>query len=129
MSPEEIRNYVDNRVMRSKRSLEEVDVLAGIKHYNTAISRLYYALYYSVTALLLKMGFTSKTHEGAQRQFSRELVKSGIIDKRFSKVYSAILQLRQVGDYGELRDLTDDDLSKIRPEVEELINHVMELLK
>jgi len=128
MSEDDKERYVTNRIERSDKALEEVSVLAEMKHYNTAISRLYYALFYVVSGYLAENNFVSKTHTGALHHFNKEVVKTGKIDKKYAKTYAKLFQMRQVGDYGDLEEFTAEDLGLIRPATEDLIELVKKLL-
>lgn len=128
MSEEDKKLYVTNRIDRSAKALEEVSVLAEMEHYNTAISRLYYSLFYVVSAYMAQNDFISKTHAGTLHHFNKELVKPGKIDKSYAKIYAKLFQMRQVGDYGDLEEFTAEDLNTIQPLTEELIELMKELL-
>ncbi|GAB61214.1 MAG: HEPN domain-containing protein [Candidatus Jettenia sp.] len=53
------------------------------------INRAYYSLFYSVLALFLKADINVKTskHSGIISVFDKEFVKTGKIDKRYSKIF------------------------------------------
>jgi uncharacterized protein (UPF0332 family) len=84
--------------------------------------------FYVVSALLVQEGHKSKTHDGTQQIFGREYVRTGVIPRAYGKAYSQLFRLRQAGDYGDLEDVTMEDLSRIRPEIEELIELVKQLI-
>jgi uncharacterized protein (UPF0332 family) len=62
------------------------------------MSRLYYACFYAVSALL-KNGIASKTHAGAIKMFGLHFIQNGIIDNELGKFYNIIFGKRQTGDY------------------------------
>ncbi len=93
---EELINY---RLGRASDALEEVEALANIEHWNACINRLYYACFYAVIALLIKHNLSSSKHSGVRSLFNKEFVKSGIIDKDFSKWLHKAFDLRQGADY------------------------------
>ncbi len=128
MNEEDKLLYIANRLERSDKALQEVSVLAEMQHYNTAISRLYYSLFYVVSAYLAKNDLVSKTHAGALHHFNKEIVKPGKIDKSYAKSYAKAFQMRQVGDYGDLEEFTLEDLNAIQPAIIELIKQVKQLI-
>ena len=58
---ENLEDVVKHRLNKSDEALQEAQVLAKMDHYNTTVSRLYYAVFYSVSALLLKDKIYSKS--------------------------------------------------------------------
>jgi uncharacterized protein (UPF0332 family) len=68
----------------------------------SAVSRSYYAMFYSVLALLVKEGIRISKHTGAVSVFNREFVKKGLFDKELSLWLQEAFDLRQRADYREL---------------------------
>ena len=55
---EETRTLILYRLERAKESLDEANILMERGHANTFVSRLYYACFYAVSALLLTKGLS-----------------------------------------------------------------------
>src|SRR5450759_2020527 len=91
--------YIKYRFSRSEDSFDEALIMIENKRWNTAINRLYYACFYAVIALLLKNNFYTRSHDGARILFSDKFIKTGIIDKKFGKLFSKLFDYRQKGDY------------------------------
>lgn len=111
------------RLEQAQDSLKEADVLfqAGMSH-RSVMNRLYYAMFYALLALLQdKQAGTSK-HCGAISLFDKEFIKTGILDKEFSKVLHRAFELRQKGDYMEQTEVTKQDVEEIRPKAVLFVN-------
>jgi len=94
----EIINY---RRKRAKESLEEARIMfENIKLFAT-VNRIYYSIFYEVTALLLTKGLSSSKHTGTRSMFNREFVKSGIIREEIGSFYNKMFEFRQKSDYGD----------------------------
>jgi uncharacterized protein (UPF0332 family) len=52
-------DLIQYRTRRAHEAMEEARLLADTGHWNTCVSRLYYACFYIVSALLAKQGFSS----------------------------------------------------------------------
>jgi len=94
-SKEDIISY---RLNRAKDTLDDAQILADKGKWNSAINRLYYAAYYSVTALLLKSDLRSTTHNGVKSNFSEYYIKTNLISKELGRIYSQLFTWRQKGD-------------------------------
>lgn len=64
---EERKAIVDYRVEKADLAFEEARKVAAIGMWNMAVNRLYYALYYAATALLLSEGHSCRTHAAGAR--------------------------------------------------------------
>lgn len=64
-----------------------------------AVNRLYYALFYGVSAALLERKISFKKHSGVRAAFHREFIKTGLLDKEQGRLYDQLFEDRQEGDY------------------------------
>jgi len=69
-----------------------------------SINRLYYALYYAVSAVLLRKEFTFSKHSGVRAAFHREIIKTGLMDTEWGRLYDQLFEDRHEGDYVALTD-------------------------
>ena len=117
-------DYVKYRFHRAEESFEEAVILAHNKSWNATINRLYYSCFYAVIAVLLKNDVQVQTHEGVRMQFGLQFVKTGLIDKRFGKLYSKLFDYRQKGDYGDLYDFDEEIVSPLINSVKEFLDEI-----
>lgn len=68
--------------------------------YNSAVNRMYYACFHAVNALLLGLGHKNyKSHDGAKQLFGLHCIKTGMIDKKWGRFFSTLMQYRNDSDY------------------------------
>lgn len=116
-----MNELVRYRLLRAKETLEDAKLLAEKGRWNSAINRLYYAMYYAVTALLLKEGYQSTTHNGVKTQFSEHFIKTGNFSLDIGKTYAQLFTWRQKGDYADLFDFTEEKVEPYFEPVEKFI--------
>lgn len=109
-------DYINYRIQRAEESYHDALILADKGRWNAAVNRLYYSCFYIVIALLLKNNIKTQTHDGSRTQFGLQFVKSGLIPKKYGKLYSKLFDFRQKGDYG---DLFDYDAEMVLPLIDE----------
>ena len=122
---EEKKALIQYRLSQAKDSLKEADVLLreGMS-YRSVINRLYYAMFYAVLAILQEREIGTSKHSGAISLFDREFIKTGILDKSFSKVLHRAFELRQKGDYMEQTEVTKQEIEEIQPKAQDFINKI-----
>ena len=91
------------------------------QYYNDAVSRMYYAVFHIISALLLIKGLTFSSHGQVIGNFNREFIKSKILPEDFSKKIEILFKYRQIGDYG-----TDEDIEKEK--AEEIFHYAKEIV-
>jgi len=87
--------YVQYRLERAKKALQSVESLLKEGYYEDVINRIYYAVYYTVSALLYTRKLYPKTHKGVNKEF----IQTGLIDKAQEDFYSRIFAKRFEADY------------------------------
>lgn len=126
---EELQALLNYRLKQADDSIEEARILLkeGMS-FRAVMNRLYYAMFYSVLALLQEKQLGTSKHTGAISLFDKEFVKMGIFDKELSKALHRAFELRQKGDYMEEVDITKEDINEIFPKAEEFVNKIKEYL-
>jgi hypothetical protein len=83
----------------AQESLEAARRELAAASCNFAMNRVYYALFYTVSALLLEEGRRFKKHSGVRAAFNQEIIKTGRMEQKHGDLYNEIFDERQVGDY------------------------------
>ncbi|MCX6278485.1 MAG: HEPN domain-containing protein [Bacteroidetes bacterium] len=104
MNLEKRKEYVKHRIETAHKTVDAARLLSENGFWNSAVNRLYYALFYAVNALLVSNQIYSQSHSGMKSQFSLHFIKSGKLDKKYGKLLSQLYDWRQKGDYEILFD-------------------------
>ncbi len=64
-------------IEKARRYLQSADVLRAASDYDSAASRLYYAMFYVAEAALLTKRFAFRSHRSVLSAFGQQLVKTG----------------------------------------------------
>lgn len=129
LSEQSRHEIVVYRLEKAQKTLEEARYNIPMQYWNLIANRLYYAAFYSVSALLVAHGHLIKTHEGTVTQFGQLFVKTGIISSEMGRFYSQLLKKRLTGDYTDTFDLTEEDVMPLFAPTEQLITQVSELAR
>lgn len=128
LSTEEIDAVVFYRKQKSYATLQEAEDAVKNAHWNLAIQRLYYAVYYMASALLLKNRIPAQTHNGVVGQIGLHFVTTGKLSKEEGRLYSRLLQGRISGDYNDFFDFTEEDVTTFMQPTKELLKSLEELI-
>jgi uncharacterized protein (UPF0332 family) len=72
---------VSGMLAKSRRYLSSAELLRTHGDFDSAVSRLYYAMFYGAEALLLMKGKTFTSHRAVVAAFGEQFIKSGILPK------------------------------------------------
>ncbi|MCX6088891.1 MAG: HEPN domain-containing protein [Candidatus Atribacteria bacterium] len=68
------------------------------KNYDFCANRLYYAVFYAVSSVLIYRKKYYKKHSGVRAAYHREFVKPGIVPIEYGVLYDALLRDREDAD-------------------------------
>ncbi len=121
----ELIELIKYRLKEAEDSIKEAEVLLreGMS-MRAVMNRLYYAMFYTVLALLQEKELGTSKHSGAISMFDREFIKTGIFEKDMSKTLHRAFELRQKGDYMEQAEVTKDDVDEMIPKTKDFANKI-----
>jgi uncharacterized protein (UPF0332 family) len=124
MTPEERLEYVNYRIKSAFNTYDAAKVLADNGFWNSAVNRLYYAIFYSVNALLVQNEIYVNSHSGMRSQFSLHFIKTGKLGKKYGTLLAELYDWRQKGDYDNIFDY---DAESVRPLFESVLEMIIQI--
>lgn len=122
MTNEERIEYVKYRIETAHKTFDAAKILAENGFWNSAVNRLYYALFYAVNALLVLNEIQTKSHSATKSQFSLFFVKTGKFEKKHGRLLSELSDWRQKGDYDNIFDYNNESVKPLFEPVAEMID-------
>jgi len=87
---------------KAEESLQSAQDELSAGRLSFAVNRIYYACFYTVSAVLMAENLRFKKHSGVRASFHQHLVKSGKVSQDLGKFYDELFEARQRGDYFEM---------------------------
>jgi uncharacterized protein (UPF0332 family) len=123
-------NEVMSLVERAKKYLKSSKLLLEEGDYESSVSRAYYAMFYSVEALLLTRNLSFSSHKGVISTFGELFIKTGIFPREMGRELNRAFEKRQLGHYEYTfvisRDEAEEILEKSELFVEKIIQYLSE---
>jgi len=116
-------------IEKARRYLRSVELLIEDGDYDSAVSRSYYAMFYSAQAALLKRKVTFTSHKAVISAFGRYFVKTGIFEKRLGRDLNIIFDERQLGDYESNFSISEENARHTFESARGFVDKVAEWLK
>lgn len=126
---EALKEQIKAILKKAKRSIIAAKGLIENKDYDFASSRIYYAIFYGMEAVLLTRNISSSKHAGVISQFNQLYIKEDIFPKSFSKIISRLFRERQEGDYGFYFDISEEEILIDVESAEFFLNTISKYLK
>jgi len=118
------RELIDYRRNRAKETLRDAKILLDSGSLFSSVNRIYYAMFYQVTALLLTENLSSPKHSGVKAFFNTRFVKTGKVSIKNGKFFARMFEFRQKSDY---KDFVEYESNKVIEWFEEARRFIDEL--
>ena len=90
---------IKSLIKRARKYLKTATLLLKEGDYESCVSRVYYAMFYSAQALLLTKNLSFSSHKGVISAFGEHFIKGGIFPKEMGRELNRAFEKRQLGDY------------------------------
>lgn len=128
LTDEERDAVVKYRIEKSMKSFQEAEKVSEICLWNIAANRLYYAIFYLSTAILIQKGLSAHTHAGVITMIGLHLVKQELLTTEDMRLIRKMFSLRQEGDYEDFVDVSEEEIHEYLPKVQALLEKMKSLI-
>ena len=127
MNEQERLTYIHYRLDRAEKTLAEARTLFETTQMFGAVNRIYYAMFYAVSALAFAHGFSTTSHSQLRGYFNREFVKKGLILAQHGKAYGIAFDSRKKGDYDDLVEFEKEQVHEMLSEATAFLHVIKDL--
>ena len=122
----EIIEYAKYLLEKSRNTLVEAKLLYNGNLLTGSVNRIYYSMFYSVSALMCFYGFSTSKHSGMLSNFNKEVANKGLVDKKYKDFYREMFDMRQKGDY-DVSKFSSEEVKEWLDKAEDFINVIKTL--
>ncbi|MGV8138526.1 MAG: HEPN domain-containing protein [Mangrovibacterium sp.] len=119
---------IQYRLQQAEQTIEEVSKLIENRLFNIAVNRIYYGIFYSLSALALKYEFNSTKHAQLIGWFNKNFIKSGLIDIKYGKILRDAFKNRSDSDYAPFIEFEKNDVVDMQTEIKDFISTLTRFL-
>lgn len=122
-------SLIKYRLEQAKEAIDDASFLfENGRGLRSVVNRAYYAMFYSVLALLVTEPFQGSKHSGVIGYFNKHFIKEGIFPSEAGKYLNLAFAARQESDYKEFSELTMDEVRELLLHARDFIEKVREHL-
>lgn len=126
--PDNRKELMKYRLEMARERLHPSKVLLEAGSYKDSIGRSYYAMFTAVRALLAMEGQDFSKHAGVIAYFQKEFVKTGKVDRKYSKYISQAFQIRNNTDYADFFIVSAQDAKEQYEKAKEFLEVIVKYL-
>lgn len=128
MEPERLE-YVRIYLDLAAEKLDVARELLNLSRFDDTASKAYYVMFYAAKAALLTAGIVDvHKHASVISFFGEQFVKTGKVDRRYSKILSAALGARLDADYNPKKRARREDVEQAIADAEAFLAQAREIV-
>jgi hypothetical protein len=128
MKAEESPDLIFYRLERASESLRAARIMFENGMLTFSMNRVYYAMFYSIQALLVSRKVSFSKHGQVKAYFNREMIKTGIFPKEMGRLYNKAFEYRQKFDYIDFSSPDREIVSEYLEKAIDFVSNIQEYL-
>ena len=122
-------SLIDYRLKQALETIELAKFLVMSEKLIIAVNRIYYGMYYALTALALKNKFETSKHGQLIGWFNKEYISTKKLDSKYGKILRNAYQNRTKGDYDAFVSFSKVEVESMLSEMTDFIEEIKRLLE
>ena len=114
---------------KAQRYLASAKLLRQAGDFDSAVSRLYYSMFYGAEALLLSQEKTFSSHRAVIAAFGEHFIKSGLLAKEMHHWLHRSFEKHQISDYEFMSGISETDVTDLQEKAEEFMKRTEAFLQ
>lgn len=123
-----LKELADYRLARAKEMLSASEINLEIGQYKTSLNRSYYAVFHAMRSANVLKGFDSSKHSGVIAYFTKEYLKTEVLDRGLAIIIKESSFCREKSDYDDFyvagRTEAEEQLKEAKYFVQQVENYV-----
>jgi len=124
-----IKALIAYRLDEAVEALSDAELLLNAERYRSTANRLYYAAFYAAVAALLTKDLEYSEHSAVIAFFDKELIRSGLLPREYSRTLHRAFNERQQDDYLPFAEVDPDELKQLLKDVRVMVNGISAYIK
>lgn len=113
---------------KAARYINSAQTLRQGQDFDSAISRLYYSMFYCAEAILTAYGYSFSSHKAVISSIAQYFVKPGLLPKHMHAWLREGFEKRQISDYDFTAQTSDADVDTLYKMAEQYLRDSREFL-
>jgi len=122
-------SLINFRLEQAKETINLTRFLIDSRKLNVAVNRIYYGMYYVLTALALKHKFETSKHTQLIGWFNKHFVSENPENKNLGKILRNAYRNRTKGDYDAFVSFSLEEVEEMQQEMIVFIERVEDFIK
>ncbi len=117
------------KIEKAVATLDDAKFLIKNEKYNIAINRLYYSIFYMLSALSDKYNYETSKHTQLIGWFNKDFISNNLLNKDLGKTSHRLFDLRTKADYDFYSNFSKSEAEELLQETEKFISELIDFIR
>jgi len=119
---------INYRLQQARETIALVGFLIDNNQLTLSVNRVYYGMYYALSALAIRHQFETSKHAQLIGWFNKEFIATNKTDSKYGKILRNAYEKRTKGDYEVFVTFEKEEVILMKTELEHFIEAIEKLL-
>lgn len=119
---------INHRIRQAEEAFIEISILIDNGLLSLAVNRIYYSIFYAISAVSIKDNFSTSKHKKLLGWFNKNYISTGLLSKEYGKMIYTAYENREKSDYDFLFEITKEEIIKYFKYAKSFVAEVIKLL-
>ena len=121
-------NQINKKIIRSETTLEDAEFLIVNNKLSITVNRIYYSIFYIISALALQNDFVTSQHSQLIGWFNKNFILTNRISVNTGKIVHNMFEQRSKADYDDYITFDKNEVLLMYKDAQLLINQIKEII-
>jgi len=121
-------DLIKHKLEKANGSVNDVRFLIDNDKLVIAVNRIYYGIFYALSALALKYQFATSKHQQLIGWFNNNFVKEKKVDRKYGEILHRAFDKRSKGDYDDFVEFSKDEVEQLFQDMKDFINKIKDMI-
>ncbi len=123
------KELIRHRLSKAHETIKHVAFLIEHGMLSVAVNRIYYGMFYALSALALKNQFSTTKHGQLIGWFNKNFVKKKKVERRIGQLLRDAFDSRSIGDYDDWAEFSKEEVTALLQGMKEFIREIELLIE
>lgn len=115
---------IQHKLDKAIDTIADVGFLLDNNKLVIAVNRIYYGIFYALSALALKHQFITSKHQQLMGWFNKEFVKEKKVERKYGEILHKAFDKRSKGDYDDFVNFSKDEVELLFHDMKDFIDKI-----
>lgn len=129
LSDDDRNTLIKHKLEKAHKTIDDIQFLIDNDMLDIAINRIYYGIFYTLSALALKYHFSTAKHQQLIGWFNKSFIKQDTIDRRYGVIVHKAYDNRSKSDYDDYVIFTKDEVNKSFNDMKDFVSELEKIIR